>query len=39
MGAEELIRWAERELGIYLDVNAAESALLGQLARFGTVVA
>ena len=35
---QELIGWAERELGVYLSVNAPDSALLGQLSRLGVVV-
>lgn len=38
MSPQELTQWAEANLGIYLDVNAADSALLGQLSRLGTTI-
>ena len=38
MTPQELIQWAEANLHVYLDVNATDSALLGQLSRFGIVV-
>lgn len=37
MSPQELLRWAERELGVYLDVNGDDTALLGQLTRLGVV--
>lgn len=34
---EELIKWTEDNLNAYLNVNAVDSALLGQLSRLGLV--
>jgi hypothetical protein len=38
LSAEELHQWAEKNLGVYLDVNSDDAALLGQLLRLGLPV-
>jgi hypothetical protein len=35
LSTEELLQWAEENLHVYLDVNSADAALLGQLLRLG----
>jgi hypothetical protein len=38
LSAEELHQWAEKNLGVYLDVNSDDAALLGQLLRLGVPI-
>jgi len=35
LSPEELHKWTETNLGVYLDINAPDAALLGQLVRLG----